>query len=62
VAHADRILVLEDGRIVQEGAHDELVRQPGAYRRLWEIQGALETETAVDLALAAGSDAAGGGS
>ena len=37
---ADRILVLEDGRIAQEGTHDELKDQPGLYRRLWEIQSA----------------------
>jgi ATP-binding cassette subfamily B protein len=49
--HADQILVLDDGRIVQRGAHRELVRQPGLYRRLWEIQSALDE--GADLARAA---------
>ena len=35
-AACDRILVLEDGRLVQQGHHRELVGQSGTYRRLWE--------------------------
>src|SRR5262245_49252937 len=35
---ADTILVLEDGRIVQGGTHDELVVQPGLYRRIYDLQ------------------------
>ena len=35
-AACDRILVLEDGRLVQQGHHSELLRQGGTYRRLWE--------------------------
>ncbi len=38
VALADRIIVLEHGRIVQEGDHDALLRQAGPYARLWKIQ------------------------
>jgi ATP-binding cassette subfamily B protein len=49
VLHADRILVLDGGRIVQDGAHADLVREDGPYRRLWEIQGALEDEIGEDL-------------
>jgi len=44
VAHADRILVLEAGRIVQSGDHESLLKTDGPYRRLWRIQGALEEE------------------
>jgi ATP-binding cassette subfamily B protein len=45
VVHADRILVMENGRLVQQGSHDQLVLGDGAYRRLWELQsGFLLTE------------------
>ncbi len=39
---ADRIIVLEGGRVTQSGTHDQLRRQEGLYRRLWEIQGAMQ--------------------
>jgi subfamily B ATP-binding cassette protein MsbA len=38
VARADRIYVVEDGRIVEEGRHDDLVARGGTYRRLYELQ------------------------
>ncbi|WP_433509524.1 thiol reductant ABC exporter subunit CydC [Nonomuraea sp. CA-143628] len=34
----DEIVVLEDGRVVQRGRHDELVTEPGYYRDLWESE------------------------
>jgi ATP-binding cassette subfamily B protein len=36
--HADRIIVLDHGRIVQDGSHEDLVNRPGYYRELDEIQ------------------------
>jgi subfamily B ATP-binding cassette protein MsbA len=42
VRRADQIVVLEGGRIVQRGTHDELVRSEGLYRRLHELQFADE--------------------
>ena len=38
VRHADRIHVLEEGRVVEAGNHDELVRPGGLYAALWRIQ------------------------
>jgi ABC-type multidrug transport system fused ATPase/permease subunit len=35
-ARAHRVLVLEAGRLVQDGSHAELLQREGAYRRLWE--------------------------
>jgi ABC-type antimicrobial peptide transport system ATPase subunit len=32
---ADRIIVVEDGRIVEDGSHQDLIVQNGAYARLW---------------------------
>jgi ATP-binding cassette subfamily B protein len=42
--HADRILVLDRGRIVQTGTHAELAAQAGLYRRLWDIQTRTESD------------------
>jgi subfamily B ATP-binding cassette protein MsbA len=38
VLHADRIVVLDEGRIVQVGPHARLVEQEGLYQRLYETQ------------------------
>jgi ATP-binding cassette subfamily B protein len=35
-ARAHRVLVLEAGRLVQDGSHAELLQREGPYRRLWE--------------------------
>jgi subfamily B ATP-binding cassette protein MsbA len=38
VQHADRILVLAEGRIVERGSHDQLLAKDGVYRRLYDLQ------------------------
>lgn len=46
LSEADVILVLEDGKIVQQGTHDELLAQEGLYKRIAHIQ------TDIDSAIA----------
>jgi subfamily B ATP-binding cassette protein MsbA len=38
VRDADEIVVLEGGRVVQQGSHEELLRAGGLYRRLYHLQ------------------------
>ncbi len=43
IADADRIVVLEDGVIVEEGRHDDLLAREGRYAHLWNRQSEEET-------------------
>jgi ATP-binding cassette subfamily B multidrug efflux pump len=38
IQKADRILVLEKGRIIEQGGHQDLLAQDGAYRKLYDLQ------------------------
>lgn len=44
VRHADEILVLEEGRIVERGSHDQLVARGGSYAHLWSLQTNLQRD------------------
>ena len=55
IARMDRLIVLEQGRIVEQGSHDELLRRKGHYERLWRHQSGgflghevVTTETATE--------------
>ncbi|MEX2684055.1 MAG: hypothetical protein Q6373_020975, partial [Candidatus Sigynarchaeota archaeon] len=38
VINSDRIIVIDDGRIVEEGNHEELLKKKGLYNHLYELQ------------------------
>ncbi|MBR9677896.1 MAG: ABC transporter ATP-binding protein [Nanoarchaeota archaeon] len=38
VMKADKIVVMDEGRIVQIGSHEELIKQKGVYKELWDMQ------------------------
>ena len=40
----DEILVLDQGRIVERGRHDDLLQSGGLYRKMWDIQNQLLRE------------------
>lgn len=49
VMAADLILVLDKGRIIQAGNHDELIAQDGMYQRIYAAQTRIETELQKEL-------------
>ncbi|MDN5786689.1 ABC transporter ATP-binding protein/permease [Pseudorhodobacter sp.] len=54
IADADRIIVLEAGRIVEEGTHDQLLANNGRYAAMWARQSSEEEAEQEDLRLNAG--------
>ncbi|QEU69439.1 ABC transporter ATP-binding protein [Streptomyces galilaeus] len=46
VAIADRIVVLDEGRIVQEGTYAQLTQEPGLFKSLWDLQRRMSGEIA----------------
>lgn len=46
VMHADRILVIDNGSIVEQGRHDALLARHGHYARLWERGGYQDAQAA----------------
>ena len=54
VMHADLILVMDKGRVVQMGTHEELLAQDGMYRQIYDIQTRIDAELQADLAQTVG--------
>ncbi len=52
ITHADRILVVESGTIVESGRHDELLRKGGRYSAFYRLQIKEEPEPVVPIAIA----------
>ena len=65
VRHADHIVVLADGRVIEQGSHDELLAANGRYAELFRLQAErfaedeAESEKVDDADLAGDADAAG---
>ena len=53
VMGADMILVLDQGRIVQQGTHAELVEQEGTYQEIYELQAQIEVDLEQEISLLA---------
>lgn len=45
IRHADQILVMDQGRLMESGVHDELIKKQGLYSRLWEHHQAAQDWT-----------------
>lgn len=52
IMDADLILVLEEGRIVQQGIHSTLLQQDGVYRKIFDIQTRIEAELEQEISSA----------
>ncbi len=50
IMNADLILVMDKGRIIQAGKHEELIEQPGMYRKIFALQTSIEAELEEEIA------------
>jgi ATP-binding cassette subfamily B protein len=49
VRHADQIVVMDQGQLVESGNHEQLIRRDGAYANLWRVQAGLREGEALGL-------------
>ncbi len=57
VMHADQLLVLDRGRIIQSGTHEELMHRDGFYRRIFLLQSRIDEEVELETESGEGADA-----
>ena len=55
ISTANKILVMDGGRIVQAGTHSELAAQAGLYQQVFQLQTGIEAELTAELATAVGA-------
>ncbi|MDC0476620.1 metal ABC transporter permease, partial [Alphaproteobacteria bacterium] len=55
IIHADEIIVLSDGEVVERGTHQHLMRQQGLYNAMWQRQSSGFADTTTSAAPATGS-------
>ncbi|MDX1435528.1 MAG: ABC transporter ATP-binding protein [Anaerolineales bacterium] len=53
---ADMILVLDKGRIVERGSHEQLIEDNGVYKRIFDLQARIEDELQEEIAAAQSAD------
>ena len=44
IRNADKIFVLDQGRVLENGTHDELILKNGLYKKLWDVQTGIVTD------------------
>lgn len=49
VQDCDRIIVLDKGRVIEQGTHDELIQNNGFYKKIYDIQVSIEDEISRDI-------------
>jgi ABC-type multidrug transport system fused ATPase/permease subunit len=49
IMRADKILVMDKGRIIQEGDHHRLIGRDGLYKRIYDLQARIEQEVDTEI-------------
>ena len=49
IVHADQIVVLNEGKLIERGSHEQLLAKGGAYSKLWAMQSKSSTSNLVDM-------------